>query len=166
MTERQNTRTTLRALNEEQGAESARLSSAEIRWRDRQPFLAARGYLLRPRYHVGWIPSWKDKPDIEPELCEDSLELPVSQWITSTLPLVNAVQLRREQADAATMNGEPVYLKCVPTDGTELQIAQMFSREDLKHDPRNHCVPILDAFPDQENSAITYLVMPLLRTHR
>ena len=39
----------------------------------------------------------------------------------------------------------------------------MFSHDNLRNDPRNHCVPVLDAFPDEGDNAVTYLVMPLLR---
>lgn len=34
------------------------LSEAELRWTERQPFLEARGYQLRPRYRPGWVRSW------------------------------------------------------------------------------------------------------------
>ena len=30
----------------------------EITWRDRQPFLESKGYMLRPRLRPGWTPSW------------------------------------------------------------------------------------------------------------
>ena len=36
------------------------LSPAEIDWRNRQPALARHGYMLRPRYHPGWKPSWEE----------------------------------------------------------------------------------------------------------
>lgn len=36
------------------------LLSTEIFWRDHQVWLADRGYMLRPRYMPGWVPSWKD----------------------------------------------------------------------------------------------------------
>lgn len=35
------------------------LTEAEVWWRDRQVWLAERGYMLRPRYRPGWKPSWK-----------------------------------------------------------------------------------------------------------
>jgi hypothetical protein len=31
----------------------------ELFWREHQSWLEHRGYLLRPRYHPGWTPSWR-----------------------------------------------------------------------------------------------------------
>lgn len=31
----------------------------ECFWRDYQPWLEERGYILRPRYSPDWVPSWK-----------------------------------------------------------------------------------------------------------
>ena len=57
---------------------SEQLSSHEIVWRDRQPFLESKGYMLRPRLRPGWTPSWigTGKPRL---YFEDSARLPVSQ---------------------------------------------------------------------------------------
>lgn len=54
------------------------LSSHEVVWRDRQPFLESKGYMLRPRLRLDWTPSWltTGKPRLS---CEDSSRLPVSQ---------------------------------------------------------------------------------------
>ena len=42
------------------GIESAAtLSPDEKFWASRQPYLESRGYLLRPRFRPGWVPSWK-----------------------------------------------------------------------------------------------------------
>ena len=43
----------------------AQLYPIEIVWRDRQEYLASRGYLLRIRYRPGWIASWKLDPSIQ-----------------------------------------------------------------------------------------------------
>lgn len=47
------------------------LREHEYYWRDRQVWLAQRGYMLRPRYMPDWKPSWlgNKKPFI---FCEDS----------------------------------------------------------------------------------------------
>jgi len=42
-------------------------------------------------------------------------------------------------------------------------IGQFLSSADLRADPANHCVPILDVFPDPRGSDFTFIVMPLLR---
>jgi hypothetical protein len=39
----------------------------------------------------------------------------------------------------------------------------MFSSEPLRSDPRNHCVPVLDLIQDDEDSDVSYMIMPLLR---
>lgn len=55
------------------------LSPDEERWRDRQRFLQSMGYMLRPRFRPGWVPSWRGKmPAIRPEYSEDGISLPVS----------------------------------------------------------------------------------------
>lgn len=38
----------------------------------------------------------------------------------------------------------------------------MLSSPPLRDDPQNHSVPILDAFPDDEDAKISYIVMPFL----
>ena len=53
------------------------LSQREMLWRDRQPLLQARGYMLRPRYHPGWVASWEADPGLDSDLCEDYIEPPV-----------------------------------------------------------------------------------------
>ncbi|HEV7737899.1 MAG TPA: hypothetical protein VGO47_11080, partial [Chlamydiales bacterium] len=56
-----------------------------------------------------------------------------------------------------------VVLKRVDTATEEIPIGLYFSREDLRNDPRNHCVTILDVilFPDTDQEA--FIVMPFLR---
>ena len=56
-----------------------------------------------------------------------------------------------------------VYIKRVKTGDNESRIATMMWSEDLRHDPRNHSVPVLDIFQDDEDPTISYLVMPFLR---
>ena len=59
------------------GRSTRQLSSYEVVWRDRQPFLESKGYMLRPRLRPGWTPSWlaTGKSRL---FCEDSARLPVS----------------------------------------------------------------------------------------
>ena len=42
-------------------------------------------------------------------------------------------------------------------------IASLLSSEELRSDPRNHCVPILDVIVDTEDPALSFIVMPFLR---
>ena len=39
----------------------------------------------------------------------------------------------------------------------------MFSTKELKADPRNHSVPIIEVIDDPEDDTKSYMVMPLLR---
>ena len=54
-----------------------KLSSHEVKWRDRQPFLESKGYMLRPRLRPGWTPSWLSTGE-DHYTCEDGARLPVS----------------------------------------------------------------------------------------
>lgn len=63
---------------------AANLTPIEVKWRDRQPFLEAKGYMLRPRYRPGWVPSWKGS-DLQALTAEDAMLLPVSLCLSSQL---------------------------------------------------------------------------------
>ena len=54
----------------------ATLTTTEREWRDRQPLLERAGYMLRPRYHPEWFPSWKGT-NLDPTYCEDSVVINV-----------------------------------------------------------------------------------------
>ncbi len=73
---------TLKALRAEGAALHADLNEYEIRWRDRQEFLASQGYMLRPRYRPGWVPSWQTDSSRYPAEFEDYWEIPVSTILT------------------------------------------------------------------------------------
>lgn len=60
-------------------------------------------------------------------------------------------------------NGRNVVIKQIYTDNEELAIACYFSSHDIRSDPRNHCVPVIDAFVDSMDPRIAFIVMPLLR---
>ena len=54
----------------------ASLSPREAFWRGKQAFLQSRGYMLRPRYHPGWTPSWNLEEPVN-ILPEDAIMYPV-----------------------------------------------------------------------------------------
>ena len=56
-----------------------------------------------------------------------------------------------------------VYLKRVPKNSTEVQIAKFFSTEDRMRDPRNHCAPVLEYFEDEKLPEYGIIVTPLYR---
>ncbi|KAI0786628.1 hypothetical protein C8Q75DRAFT_808159 [Abortiporus biennis] len=119
-------------------------------WRDLQPYLATKGYMLRPRYMPNWTPSWKDGDFVLD--FEDS-----------------TVNLRSPIMDATRISdGELVILKRVfPSDHPqEVEMTQYFSTEPARSHPHNHCVPLLDTFevPDYSDSQrLEILVLPCLR---
>jgi hypothetical protein len=45
----------------DQHMKTGALLPAERFWRDHQPWLEERGYMLRPRFHPNWKPSWVSK---------------------------------------------------------------------------------------------------------
>ena len=55
-----------------------KLEDEEIFWRDRYYFFKNKGYILRPRYHPKWQPSWRFKVDPLLELFEDH----IVQWVS------------------------------------------------------------------------------------
>ncbi|KAI0040973.1 hypothetical protein FA95DRAFT_1527043 [Auriscalpium vulgare] len=120
----------------------------EIRWRDRAFFLESRGYLLRPRLRPGWQPSW---------VGTNKRYFKVEDGITTPLRdhLIDATRLS---------DGKMVYIKRVQTGDLESRIAIKLSTEALRSDPKNHSVPILDTFVDSEDSQISYIVMPFLKS--
>lgn len=61
------------------------------------------------------------------------------------------------------VDGKQVFIKKVPSTSSKLRITTYLSSPELRKDPRNHCVPILEVLTDPEDSSISFLVMPLLR---
>ncbi|RPD57821.1 hypothetical protein L226DRAFT_617158 [Lentinus tigrinus ALCF2SS1-7] len=119
-----------------------KLLPSEVKWRDRQPELQKRGYTLRKRYQKDWVPSWLGT-NINPNYCEDFVFLMKAQVI-----------------DARRSDGTLVAIKSVPGGSREVEMAQYLTS--LRH-PENHCVPVLDAFPDPLFPERSLLVMPYLR---
>ncbi|HEV7736763.1 MAG TPA: hypothetical protein VGO47_05240 [Chlamydiales bacterium] len=78
--------------------------------------------------------------------------------------LIILFQGRHKTIDAIRLSDNvKVVLKRVQTTTEEIPIGLYFSREDLRNDPRNHCVQILDVIlcPDTDEEA--FIVMPFLR---
>ena len=143
------------------------LNPGEAWWRDHQQWLAERGYMLRPRYRPGWKPSWSKTPGKPYWTCEDGISASVR---ISRLQLRYSLIRSRPQnfviLDAIrTSDKQMVALKRVLTSKFpyEVDISQYLSSNELRTDPRNHCVPIWDVLsvPDSDDDVI--IVMPLLR---
>ncbi|KAI0827732.1 hypothetical protein BC628DRAFT_153450 [Trametes gibbosa] len=118
------------------------LTVFETMWRDKHPYLLARGYSLRPRYAQDWQPSWVGT-NIDPYYCEDSI-------LSGKMSVI----------DGRSADGELVAIKHLQNKGQEIEIAGFLTS--AKH-PNNHCIPIMDLFPDPEEPNFSFMVMPYLR---
>ncbi|KAJ7271187.1 hypothetical protein C8J57DRAFT_1321006 [Mycena rebaudengoi] len=120
------------------------LRARERFWADRYEALNNAGYLLRPRYHPDWKPSWKDGE--------------FSQWAhedsyVSFLPKVMDAMKQDES--------KKVVLKHI-TDENELSILQKLLSIT---DDRNHTVALIDVVRLQKGCKWEiFIVMPFLRT--
>ncbi|EIW62121.1 uncharacterized protein TRAVEDRAFT_44951 [Trametes versicolor FP-101664 SS1] len=126
----------------------ARLTDEEMYWRDHQVFLEAQGYMLRHRYQPDWTPSWRGKRPQDALKAEDAF----------------ALKLRTSVIDATRISdGTLVYIKRTRTDSQELQIVAYLNSDELRQDPRNHCIPLLDVLQDPSAPDTSFMVMPFLR---
>ncbi|KZO95051.1 hypothetical protein CALVIDRAFT_483433 [Calocera viscosa TUFC12733] len=119
--------------------------------RIQQP-LESVGYMLRPRYHPGWVGSWLGTRR-KAETCEDSIGL-------EGVPIVlDAVRAR---------DGLQVILKLWNRDrldGAELDALRFFSEPSRANHPSNHVVPLLSTVTIEgcDDFFDKLLVEPLLR---
>ncbi|KAJ6629435.1 hypothetical protein B0H10DRAFT_1776589 [Mycena sp. CBHHK59/15] len=105
------------------------LTSTDIYWRDMQPWLQECGYMLRPRFRPGWVPSWKTS-GLFYTLAEDS-------YMPMRLELMDAVRI----ADNSLVMLKSVRKEVSPD---EASVWSFLSSDQLRGDPRNHCIPLLD----------------------
>ncbi|EIW54119.1 uncharacterized protein TRAVEDRAFT_173422 [Trametes versicolor FP-101664 SS1] len=118
----------------------------EILWQTRQKYLEDHGYLLRPRYRLGWKPSWSGT-DIAPDFCEDSI-----------------VSSRPQVIDATTLGDNVlVAIKTVPNHTEELAITQFLSS--FKGRDENHCVAVLEILSDPLEIQGSLMVLLYLRPY-
>ena len=132
----------------------------EEHWASREELLNAHGYKLRPRLRKDWIPSWRTSGE-NPLRCEDGEISSVLRLLIFWFSSLTALQT--PLTDGYTDEGKFVCIKSIPKNSDESRIAQMLSTKELREDPRNHCVPIIEVFDDPDDDSLSYLVMPLLR---
>ncbi|GBE85432.1 hypothetical protein SCP_0706190 [Sparassis crispa] len=84
---------------------------------------------------------------MNPTFCEDSIMLMIDHVIDAT---------RRE-------DGVLVSIKTVERDSEEVRIASYLSRPEVSSHHLNHCVHVLDIFPDPFDHNAAFMVMPYLR---
>lgn len=116
----------------------------EENWSQLEDLFNAHGYNFRPRLRKGWTPSWHTTGK-------------------SPLHSEDGEILRTHLVDAYTNDGKCVCIKLVRRGDSESRIAQMLSTKELRADPRNHCVPIIEVIDDPGDDRKSYMVMPLLR---
>ncbi|KAJ7151667.1 kinase-like domain-containing protein [Mycena filopes] len=135
---------------------SKKLLSQERYWVDHQPFLSSRGYMLRPRYHPGWVASWtlpgakihSELGRVYPPDFEDSVEE------ASRHNVLDAIRIS---------DGSKVVLKRVRTCMPEIGIALYLNSPELRRDPCNRTFRLLDVIPLPDDDSFAILVMPFLQ---
>ncbi len=79
------------------------------------------------------------------------------------------MDIQRPQVIDATRvrDGQMVVIKRIDKSvhPHEVDIARLLSPSPLKHDPRNHCCPVLDVLQDPHRDEIQLMVMPILRQY-
>ncbi|KAI0795408.1 hypothetical protein C8Q75DRAFT_745820 [Abortiporus biennis] len=132
------------------GNERRRLSGIELFWRNRQPFFESKGYMLRPRYKPGWVPSWNEN-DIHWDRAEDAVEHDLSLY---SLLDMDAVRIS---------DGEVVVISAMLHARRGAVTFLQNPHEEFWSHPYNHLVPLLDVFDDHRvSSAFQFFVYPYL----
>ncbi|KAH9478442.1 hypothetical protein JR316_0008897 [Psilocybe cubensis] len=134
------------------------LMDAEVEWVKLQPVLRDSGYMLRPRYHPSWKPSWQKRRNFYKSMkdCEDSivLETPAQRH-----NVIDAVRVK---------DGLKVVIKRSTFEHDNISLLQHLNSDEMRADPRNNAVPLLEVISvpisdkDNDSMHIVLLVMPLL----
>ncbi|KAJ6629452.1 hypothetical protein B0H10DRAFT_1776295 [Mycena sp. CBHHK59/15] len=111
--------------------EDGKLTTGDIIWREMQPWLQDCGYMLRPRFRPGWVPSWKTSGQFM-VLCEDS-------YVPISFALMDAVRI----ADNTLVMLKHIH-RDLELSPDEAEIWGFLSSDQLRADPKNHCIPLLD----------------------
>ncbi|KAJ7141178.1 hypothetical protein C8R44DRAFT_827715 [Mycena epipterygia] len=130
------------------------LHSHEIYWRDLVPWLQECGYMLRPRYRVGWIPSL---------VCYwGSLHL-----FPFSYPSEGIQQTTRTLDAVRVSDGAVVLLKKaeVQDHPDELTIRNFLSLDPLSKDSKSRFLPFLEVLNPPSIPGTQLLVMKLLRKY-
>ncbi|KAG7098231.1 hypothetical protein E1B28_000198 [Marasmius oreades] len=104
------------------------LDEYERFWLACEPWLKEKGYLFRPRYRPGWVPSWNFNPEDEYNWirAEDA-------QVRNTVRFMDAERVK---------DGDIVYFKRLHSTSThEIAMIRLLASEPFAADPRNHCVP-------------------------
>ncbi|KAI0044020.1 hypothetical protein FA95DRAFT_1497799 [Auriscalpium vulgare] len=142
-----------RALLREMRADPGHRWHHERKWAQHQKALETAGYMLRPRYHLdrkfswsrwklppSWFEDWQRRKDIIAPLILDATRI---------------------------VDGKQVILKRMPDEDTpaeEIEITKLFSSEQYRLNPKNHCIPVVDTIR-LEDLPDTLLVLPRMRSY-
>jgi hypothetical protein len=122
--------------------------------------------MLRPRYMPDWEPSWSGKEIVSEWDYADGVPLHVSSMYVCTTIYDDLKQRGTVICDGTRMSdGTYVALKILKPSihPYEIDIGTFFSSDSLAHNPRNHCVPILEVLKVPDDDDMVIIVMPLLR---
>ncbi|KAJ3480768.1 hypothetical protein NLI96_g8119 [Meripilus lineatus] len=122
------------------------LEKDEVFWMEHQQWLEEKGYMLRPRYRPGWVPSWDINKRGRPYDAEDG----ISTWHPYVL-------------DATRISDNTMVMMKRMKDPVENEIGMYFSTEPLASHPHNHCVPVYDVLRVTDLDNVVIAIMPLLR---
>lgn len=75
-------------------------------------------------------------------------------WMKSRMCVIDATRIS---------DGALVYMKRARADSEELHIMSYLNTDELRQDPRNHCVPLLDVLRDPLDADMSIMVMPFLK---
>jgi hypothetical protein len=136
------------------------LFDSELWWRDQYRAIEGQGYILRPRYHPDWRPSW-ERSGKDFFTAEDGQPTLVSV-VYLVFTMFTLLQLPTAMDATRALDRRQVMVKTVPS-GSELKISQFLSSPGLVSESHNHCVPLLDILelPDEPEQKL--MVMPFLR---
>lgn len=142
------------------------LGPSECWWRDRYEILKSRGYMLRPRYEPGWVPSWLGN-DRLPVFCEDSKPLMVGLIVQLSvcllLSFLYGVKHPKTIDAVHQSSGTLVCIKKVAKGSSELEFCRVLLTDARRDRITNHCVPILDILSSNVEPEFDFIVMPFLR---
>ncbi|KAJ7449470.1 hypothetical protein B0H11DRAFT_2078783 [Mycena galericulata] len=119
------------------------LNSFERFWADRRDWLKEKGYVLRPRYQEGWVPSWKGTKKYHGR-CEDGIAVMQKIMDATRIQDGNFVMMKQ------------IRKKDHPF---EVDLATWLSAEPQRSDPQNHCVPIYEVLQLPDDPDMHILVM-------
>jgi hypothetical protein len=149
----------IRSTESHRNREFGALFDSELWWRDEYQAIEAQGYILRPRYHPNWCPSWK-RSGKDFFTVEDGQPTLVRSSVCLILPMLTLLQSPTSMDGTRACDGRQVMFKKISA-GNELEITKFLSSPGLMRE--SQCVPLLEILELPKSPEQKLLVMPLLR---